>query len=272
MKQTQTYSFVKMHGLGNDFVIFDARQQHLEMTKARANFVADRRRGIGCDQLIVLRLSQRADVYMEIWNADGTEAGACGNATRCVGQIILSETGKPSVTIETISGLLAAEARDTLISVNMGEARLDWDAVPLVKEMDTERLDYTMGPLSAPACVNMGNPHVVFFVDDAEGIDLEKWGPEIEHDPLFPERVNVSVVSVHNGKLRQRVWERGAGITEACGSGACAAVVAAARRGLVERAATTTLDGGDLMIEWLEDGTVQMTGPSSHSFTGEISL
>lgn len=261
-----------MHGLGNDFVIFDARKQHIDMTKTRASFVADRRRGVGCDQLIVLRETDKADVYMEIWNADGTQAGACGNATRCVGQIMLSETGKTSVSIETISGLLAAEARDTLISVNMGKARLDWTEIPLAKEMNTEQLDYTMGPLSAPGCVNMGNPHVVFFVDDAESIDLEKWGPQIERDPLFPERVNVSVVSVHGGNLRQRVWERGAGITEACGSGACAAVVAAARRSLVARAATTTLDGGDLMIEWLEDGTVQMTGPSSHSFTGEIFL
>lgn len=272
MENTQTYTFAKMHGLGNDFVIFDARKHNLAMTQQRASFVADRRRGVGCDQLIVLRSADTADVFMEIWNADGTQAGACGNATRCVGQIILAETGKPIVTIETVAGMLTAEARDTLISVNMGTAHLNWDSIPLSQEMDTKQLAYTKGPLSAPGCVNMGNPHAVFFVDDAEAIDLEQWGPVIEHDPLFPERVNVSVVSIHNGKLRQRVWERGAGITEACGSGACAAVVAACRRGLVGRKATTALDGGDLTIEWLDDGTAQMTGPSSYSFTGEIDL
>ncbi len=261
-----------MHGLGNDFVIFDARKQSLEMTKEHTRLVANRRHGVGCDQLIVMHSSETADIRMEIWNADGTQAGACGNATRCVGQILLQETNKKSVSIETIAGLLTAQADDTLISVNMGKANLEWQSIPLAQAMPTDTLDYQKGPLSAPGCVNMGNPHAVFFVDDAEAIDLERWGPEIETDPLFPERVNVSIVSVSDGVLRQRVWERGAGITEACGSGACAALVAASRRGLVGRKATVTLDGGDLTIEWLDNGTVQMTGSATHSFHGEIRL
>lgn len=269
---THIYAFTKMHGLGNDFVIFDARKKPLQITKEHARLVANRRHGIGCDQLIVMHNSETADIRMEIWNADGTHAGACGNATRCVGQILLTETNKNLVEIETVAGLLTAEADDALISVNMGKANLEWQAIPLAHAMSTDTLDYQKGPLSAPGCVNMGNPHVVFFVDDAQAVDLERWGPEIENDPLFPERVNVSVASIDKGRLRQRVWERGAGITEACGSGACAALVAANRRGLTGRSATVTLDGGDLHIEWLDDGTVQMTGPASLSFSGEVTL
>ena len=267
-----THPFIKMHGLGNDFAIFDARKSGLEMFEARARVLADRRRGIGCDQLIVLRKSDTADVFMEIWNADGSRVGACGNATRCVGQLMLTETGKDRIGIETDAGDLSAVAAGSLITVNMGPAGTDWNAIPVAVETDTVSADFECGPLSAPGLVNMGNPHAVFIVDDVDAIDLDALGPQIEVDPFFPEHVNVSIVHVAGGNLRQRVWERGAGITEACGSGACAAVVAASRKGLIGRKATVTLDGGDLEIEWLADGTVQMTGPATFVFEGEAAL
>lgn len=264
--------FLKMQGLGNDFVIFDARQTPLEMNETRARYVADRRRGVGCDQLIVLRASDTADIFMEIWNADGSRVGACGNATRCVGQLLLKETGADSVTIESDAGMLTAAADGAMVSVNMGPARLAWDEIPLAHETETIHVLFAKGPLADPACVNMGNPHAVFFVEDPTAVDLAEWGPKIEHDPLFPQRVNVSVVTVSEGVIRQRVWERGAGITEACGTAACASVVAATRRGLVDREATVQLDGGELNVEWLEDGTVQMTGPATMVFAGEVLL
>lgn len=267
-----TYPFVKMHGLGNDFAIFDARSNPLEMTEKSARSLADRRRGIGCDQLIVLRSSHSCDVFMEIWNADGSRVGACGNATRCVGQLMLEETGAPEVSIETDAGHLSAIATASKISVNMGQAATDWSDIPLAHDSDTNHVFYQKGPLADPSCVNMGNPHAVFFVEDVDAIDLEKWGPEIENDALFPERVNVSVVTVTEGVIRQRVWERGAGVTEACGSAACASVVAASRRELIERNAVVQLDGGELEIEWLANGTVQMAGPATFVFSGEVRL
>lgn len=267
-----THPFLKMHGLGNDFAIFDARTSGLEMTPARAKSWSDRRRGIGCDQLIVLRPSNNSNVFMEIWNADGSRVGACGNATRCVGQLILDETGLGQISIETDAGQLTAALSGVDISVNMGQAATGWHDIPLATETDTAAADYKMGPLSAPGCVNMGNPHAVFFVEDAEAVDLQTWGPEIEADAFFPERVNVSLVTVKGTLLRQRVWERGAGITEACGSAACASVVAATRRGLIDRKATVELDGGALEVEWLEDGTVQMTGPTTFVYAGEVTL
>ena len=268
----QTYAFVKMHGLGNDFIIFDARTRPLEMNEERARTLANRRRGIGCDQLIVMRTSDNADVFMEIWNADGSRVGACGNVTRCVGQILLAETGKQTVGIETDAGLLSAAMADSQISVNMGPARTDWSAIPVARETDTASADFALGRLEKPGLVNMGNPHAVFFVDDAETVALQTVGPQVEIDGFFPERVNASVASVHNGTIRLRVWERGAGITEACGTAACASVVAASRRGLVDRKATVRLDGGDLQVEWLQDGTVQMTGPATFVYTGEVRL
>lgn len=267
-----THSFIKMHGLGNDFAIFDARESGLEMFEARARALSDRRRGIGCDQLIVLRNSAAADVFMEIWNADGSRVGACGNATRCVGQLILGETGNPQIGIETDAGLLSAVAAGSLISVNMGPAGTDWDAIPVARETDTSAADFACGPLSAPGLVNMGNPHAVFFVDEVTAVNLETLGPKIEHDPFFPERANISIVQATGTTLRQRVWERGAGITEACGSAACASVVAATRKGLIDRKATVALDGGELEVEWLADGTVQMTGPATFVFEGEAVL
>jgi len=264
--------FLKMHGLGNDFVIIDARDRTFEVTPERASRMACRRRGIGCDQFIIMRQSDRADVFMEIWNADGSCVGACGNATRCIGQLMLDETGNDKVLIETEAGLLSAVRSGEDVSVNMGMAWLDWDKIPLAEESPTDTANITIAGLKGPGCVNMGNPHAVFFVDDAEAVDLNTVGPEIETHVFFPERVNVSFVSIHDGVLRQRVWERGAGITEACGSGACAAVVAATRRGLINRKATVRLDGGELKMEWLEDGTVQMTGPATFVFKGETRL
>ena len=261
-----------MHGLGNDFVIFDARNRTLEMNEERADMLANRKRGIGCDQLIVMRQSEKTDVFMEIWNADGSRVGACGNVTRCVGQILLNETGKKQVGIETDAGLLTAEMADSRVSVNMRPAHTNWSAIPVARETDTARADYACGQLHNPGLVNMGNPHAVFFVDDAETVDLETLGPKIENDAFFPERVNASVASVKEGVIRLRVWERGAGITEACGTAACASVVAATRRGLIDRKATVSLDGGNLTVEWLADDTVQMTGPATFVYAGEVQL
>jgi diaminopimelate epimerase len=270
--KTQIHPFLKMHGLGNDFVILDARTSGLPITSDRALFIANRRRGIGCDQVIVLRPSSADDVFMEIWNADGSRVSACGNATRCVGQLLLDETERDTVSIQTDAGHLEAIRDGILISVNMGRARVGWQDIPVANETATDRMDFAVGPLAAPGCVNMGNPHVVFFTDDAEAIDLAQWGPQIETDPMFPEKANVSVVSLIGNTIRQRVWERGAGITEACGSAACASVVAATRRGLIDRKATVQLDGGELVVEWKSDGHVQMTGPATFVYSGEILL
>lgn len=264
--------FLKMQGLGNDFVIFDAREGELSLTDDAVRHIANRRRGVGCDQLIVMREAQDADIFMEIRNADGSRVGACGNATRCVGRLMLDETGSNTVSIRTDAGLLSASRAGNDISVNMGAARLGWEEIPLSCQMDTAKADFELGPLANPVCVNMGNPHAVFFVPDVDAIDLETYGPQIETAPLFPERVNVSIAHVQEGIIRQRVWERGAGITEACGSGACAGAVAAARLGLAGRKSTVVLDGGPLEIEWLEDGTVQMTGSATLAFEGELQL
>lgn len=264
--------FLKMHGLGNDFIIFDAREDDLALADDVVRALSDRRRGIGCDQLIILRASDAADVFMEIRNADGGRVGACGNATRCVGQILLHETGQENVSIETDAGLLSAETADLGISVNMGPARLHWDEIPLATETDTVSIEFAMGPLFGPTCVNMGNPHAVFFVEDTDAIDLPYWGPKVESASMFPERVNASVATVKGDTIRLRVWERGAGITDACGTAACASVVAASRLGLIGRKATVILDGGPLEIEWLADGTVQMAGAATLSYRGEVLL
>lgn len=266
--------FTKMHGAGNDFVVLDARTRPLEITPARARALADRQTGIGCDQVIVLEGAQnaRADVFMRIFNPDGSEAGACGNATRCIAHAIMSETGNKSVTVETISGLLeAGKADGGLYTVDMGEAKLDWRDIPLSEDKDTLNLGIGSDALDDPVGVSMGNPHAVFFVDDADAIDLGRAGPALEHHPLFPERANIGVAEVRNrGEIRLRVWERGAGETLACGSGACAALVAAARRDLTERKAVVLVNGGRLTIEWLPSGHVLMTGPVALSFRGTI--
>jgi len=261
-----------MHGLGNDFAVVDARTFDFTAKAERASQIADRRRGIGCDQLIILRTSTRADVFMEIWNADGSRVGACGNATRCVGMLMLNETGKTTASIETDAGLLSATLSPLGISVNMGPARTGWRDIPLAHEMATDNGTFTLGALSSPGFVNMGNPHVIFFVDDAETTLIEEVGPYVETHGLFPQRANVSIASIADNIIRLRVWERGAGITQACGSAACASVVAATRKGLLDRRATVRLDGGDLAVEWLADGTVEMAGPATLVYKGECDL
>jgi diaminopimelate epimerase len=266
--------FTKMHGLGNDFVVIDARSRSIVLSDDQKRRVADRRRGIGCDQLIVLEHSARADVFMRIYNPDGTEAGACGNATRCVAGRLMAESGVERIVVETISGLLETSAADRGdIAVDMGEVKTDWRDIPVAEACDTLHLPLRSGPLLDPVGVNVGNPHAVFFVPDVAAIDLEKLGPALEHAPLFPERANIEIVQrLASGRLRMRVWERGAGITQACGSGACATLVAAARRGLTGRKAEVVLDGGTLTIEWLANNHVLMTGGWTTSFKGEIEL
>jgi diaminopimelate epimerase len=265
--------FLKMHGLGNDFVVLDGRARPLEISAAAARRIADRTRGVGCDQLLILEPARNGgDLFLKILNADGGEVGACGNGTRCVARLVFEETGKAEAKIETRAGLLSGVAADGLVTVDMGPAYLDWADIPLARAQDTLHLDFACGPLSDPCAVGMGNPHVLFFVDDADAVDLATLGPQIEHDPLFPERVNVGIVQpLAENHVRYRVWERGVGITVACGSGACAAAVASARRGVTGRQVRVTLDGGDLLIDWREeDGHVLMTGPASKSFSGTL--
>jgi len=259
--------FVKMHGLGNDFIVLDARTRELPPIEDHvARALADRRTGIGCDQLIVLEPSELADFRMRIRNADGGEVEACGNATRAVALL----HGEPCE-IETVAGILSAQPEGGGVAVDMGEPEFGWDAIPLADPMDTLEMPVGWDELERPSAVNVGNPHVVFFVRDCDKIDLEHLGPAIERDPLFPERVNVNVATIDNRReVRLRVWERGAGLTRACGTGACATAVAAMRRKLVEREVVVTLPGGKLLIGWGEDGRLTMTGPAIESFRGSF--
>ncbi len=267
-------NFIKMHGLGNDFVILDGRKVLPALNPERIRLICDRNRGVGCDQLIVMEAPStdvQADVFMRIYNPDASEAGACGNATRCVADILMAEAGRDSVVIQTVAGLLACtRADDGLITVDMGTPKTEWQDIPLARAMDT--LDIPAGP-GGGVGVNMGNPHCVFFCEEAEDIPVDRLGKAVETDPLFPARTNVEFVSMRGpDHLRMRVWERGAGITQACGSGACAVAVAAVRRGLTGRRVRISLDGGDLWVEWREnDGHVLMTGPVSYVFTGVFS-
>jgi diaminopimelate epimerase len=272
----QTRRFTKMHGLGNDFVVFDARDNALDLSAAQIRALADRHTGIGCDQVIVVERPKAglADAFMRIHNADGGEVAACGNATRCVADMVMREKGIDHAVIQTGAGLLDTErAPGGRVRVDMGPARLDWRDIPLKDACDTAHVPLALGPLSDPVAVNMGNPHAVFFVPEAAAIDLAKLGAQLEHHPIFPERANIGVAQVlSRERLRLRVWERGAGITLACGSGACAALVAAARRGLMGRHGFVMLDGGELEIEWLQDGHVVMTGPIATAFTGAVAV
>lgn len=269
-----TVSFLKMHGLGNDFVVIDARVTPFVPDAAQARAIADRRTGVGCDQLIIIEppRTDGADAFMRIRNPDGTEVAACGNATRCVAALLMTERGTDRTTIETNAGLLnATPGPDGQITVDMGPARLEWRDIPIAEAMDTLHLPVSAGPLADPVGVGMGNPHAVFFVPDAEAIPLAAVGPVLEHAPLFPERANIEVAQILSRiRIRMRVWERGAGITAACGSGACATLVAAVRRGLADRRAELVLDGGSLIIEWRDDGHVLMTGPIATSFSGTL--
>jgi diaminopimelate epimerase len=267
MRGTMRRRFEKMHGLGNDFVIFDAREAPLEMTAGRARALANRRTGIGCDQLVVLEPSERADVRMRIWNADGGEVGACGNASRCVALLLGGETR-----IDTEGGLISGRADGASATVDMGTPRFGWDEIPLAYPVDTAAMPVGWEELGEPAAVNVGNPHIVFFVADADAVDLARLGPIIENDPLFPERVNVNVASLEGGTVRLLVWERGAGLTQACGTGACATAVAAIRRKLAQSPVEVRLPGGALTIAWAPGETIRMTGAATHVFTGEVEL
>jgi diaminopimelate epimerase len=266
--------FRKMHGLGNDFVVLDRRRHSVAIDARAARALADRRTGIGCDQVILVEPPHdpAAQLFMRILNADGSEAEACGNASRCIARLVAEETGDRRVIIETVAGLLATELLpDHSVAVDMGPARTGWRDIPLTREMDTDRVDLALGPLAAPVCTNIGNPHATFFIVDAEAVDLAALGPLLEHDPLFPERANIGVATVlDHDRIRLRVWERGVGITRACGTGACAALVAGHRRGLTGRRATVALNGGTLDIRWREDGHVIMTGPAALAFEGSF--
>ena len=256
-----------MHGLGNDFVVIDARAQAVEMTPTLARAIADRQTGVGCDQLILLEHSPAADLRMRIFNADGGEVEQCGNALRCVARLTGAET------IETAGGLVRANADSAGIMIDMGAPRFGWDEIPLAYALDTAALPLGWDALENGTAVNVGNPHIIFFVDDLDSVDLGRLGPTIEQDSVFPERVNVNVAQVTGpSSLRLRVWERGAGLTRACGTGACATAVAAIRRKLVASPVTVSLPGGALTIEWAPGATIRMSGPATHVFTGEAEL
>jgi diaminopimelate epimerase len=266
--------FIKMHGLGNDFVVVDARTRAFSPAAAQVRALADRRTGVGCDQLVVIEnpVDDLADTFMRIRNADGGEVAACGNAARCVAALLMRETGKTHAVIETAAGLLDAEAAgDGEISVDMGRVRFDWRDIPLAEAADTLHIGIEAGPFRDPVAVNIGNPHAVFFVEDIERAPLKRFGPVVERHALFPERTNVEAAQVlSRDRIRLRVWERGVGLTRACGTGACAAAVAARRRGLADRGVSVVLDGGNLRIDWLRDDHVLMTGPVATSFSGVL--
>ncbi|TPW05614.1 MAG: diaminopimelate epimerase [bacterium] len=276
-----TRPFVKMNGAGNDFVVVNALETPFEPTADQARAIADRKTGEGCDQLIALEPSDRADAFMRVWNADGGVVETCGNALRCVGWMLLQSTGKDEVTIDTLGGLTTARrALDGRVKVDMGAPRLDWTQIPLDEAMDTRGIELQVGPIDAPVlhtpgAVSMGNPHVVFFMDHAPDDGFVRgMGSLIEHHPRFPEGVNVGFAHViAPDRIRLRVWERGAGLTKACGTGACAALVAASRRGLTGRTARIGVDGGELLIEWDEaTDHVFMTGPVEVERTGTLAL
>lgn len=259
--------FIKMHGLGNDFVVLDARDGSVPLLdKTRAAAIADRHSGVGCDQLILLEPSTAADLHMRIFNADGGEVGACGNATRAVALLHGSK-----LRIETSGGLLTASPTTGGASVDMGQPRFEWDAIPLAYGMDTLSMPVGWEMLGEPGAVNVGNPHVIFFVEDVDSVPLDRLGPEVENDPLFPERVNVNVASIESReRIRLRVWERGAGLTRACGTGACATAVHAMRQKLVDSQVTVALPGGELVIEWQHGGSIRMSGPAAEAFRGSF--
>ena len=270
--------FVKMHGIGNDIVVIDSRKQPLELAPDEACLIADRRIGIGCDQIMVITDSVQADIGLTIYNNDGSMSGACGNGTRCVADLILDEKND-SLSIEIEGTVKKAWREDGLIAVDMGRPLFGWQEIPLAEDVDTLGIDLGIEELPPAIVVNIGNPHAVHLVDDAERIELEIIGPILENHALFPERVNVEVVSIlPDGRLRMRVWERGAGITRACGSGAAAVVAALIRKGVIsDNKAEVVLDGGSLFIEWIrqeqqEGGHIIMRGASTHVFKGQFTL
>ena len=258
--------FHKMHGLGNDFVIVDARQQPFDVTPALARAMADRRTGVGCDQLIVLEPSETADLKMRIWNSDGGEVESCGNATRCVVQL----TGAHF--IDTAGGLLEGENLGAEVEVSIGEPRFGWDEIPLAYAMDTSALPMAWDGLEHPFAVNVGNPHLVFFVPDAREVPLDELGPKIEHDPAFPDRINVNVATYVADRVKLRTFERGAGETLACGTGACATAVAAIVTKRAQSPVRVDMTGGSLTVSWAPGEPIRMRGGATHVFSGELDL
>ena len=266
LDQTESLRFMKWHGAGNDFVMIDSRGREPVVSRELAAALGDRHRGVGFDQLAEIRTSDVADIDLDFWNADGSRAGACGNATRCVARYMMDRARTNRLTIRTTRGILEARSEGDLVTVNMGQPQLTWAEVPLARDVDLQHL-----PLDGdPVAVGMGNPHCVFFVEDAEAVDVAGIGPRFEKDPLFPEATNVEFAEVRSrDEIRMRVWERGTGITLACGSGACATAVAAAQRGLTDRKVRMEVDGGWLTLDWREDG-VWMTGPTAFVFEAEL--
>ncbi len=272
--------FLKMHGLGNDFAVFDARKASLVLDMAQACAIADRKRGIGCDQVLVIENDKNgADAFVRIYDADGSEVEACGNGSRCIAKLLIEEGSKPVVRISTKGGLLECSRAGDLFTVDYGPPQLDWREIPMAQAVDTASFalqvdNFSDQALQDVSAVATGNPHLVLFVERAEDAPVATLGPAIEHHPWFPARTNVEFVERRSeNALRMRVWERGVGITEACGTGACASVVAAHRRGFTERKVQVELDGGMLDIEWREeDDHILMTGPAVLSFEGEVDL
>jgi len=270
--------FLKMNGLGNDFVVVETRDAPFTPTPAEARAIADRGSGVGCDQIIAIAPSPASEAFVRFWNADGEEIGACGNGSRCVAWLLMEASGRDEAVFETPAGTLRGRrAGERMVTVDMGEPGLDWRDIPLAEAMDTRGVELQVGPiddpvLHTPGCVSMGNPHVVFFVSDAASAPVRQVGPMIEHHLLFPEGANVGFAEiVSRDHIRLRVWERGAGETLACGTGACAALVAAHRRGLTDRRAAIEFSRGELVVEWREsDGHVLMTGPVAVEFTGTL--
>jgi diaminopimelate epimerase len=278
MSVLSNHPFVKMNGLGNEIVVVDMRPNPDHITSADARSAAA---GVAYDQLMALYPPRAAhtDAFVRIFNNDGSEAGACGNGMRCVADILFNESHKTSLTVETSSGLLTCwQGGSPLTStIDMGAPRFKWDEIPLAEEVsDTRRIELKIGPIDRPtlhslSVVNMGNPHAVFWVDDVDACDLGELGPLLENHPIFPDRANISLAKVVSPEyLLVRTWERGAGLTRACGSAACAAVVCASRTQRIGRKATVRLPGGDLTIEWREDDHVLMTGPIEYEFEGRF--
>ncbi len=264
--------FTKMHGLGNDFVVFDGRVNNPALSTAAVRAISNRFTGVGCDQLIVLEPSETADVFMRIYNADGGESGACGNATRCIGAQLMDESGNTAADIETVAGLLKTErASGGRVSVDMGPVYTEWQDIPLAQETDTLHLPIEVNGMRDPVAVSVGNPHMVFFVDDASVSPIDELGYQLERHPLFPERTNVQMAEILGyDRIQLKTWERGVGRTLASGSSACAALAAAHRRGLCGRHADVLADGGTLSITWRDDNHVVQTGPYAVSYHGRV--
>lgn len=278
MSAGATIPFRKMNGLGNEFVVIDARTRKAGIGSDEARRIGDPALGPGCDQIIVLEPSASADVFMRIFNADGSEVGACGNASRCVAFLLSQESGSRKVTIETQAGVLGADVASTdEIVIDMGKPRFAWDEIPLAEPFhDTTGIELQIGPIDAPilhspSVVNVGNPHAIFWVEDVDAYDLARFGPLLENHPIFPERANISLAQVKSrDRIKLRTWERGAGLTKACGTAACAAAVAAARKRLTDRKVTIELPGGSLLIEWTADDRILMNGPAELEYEGTL--